>query len=92
MRVEDYYPGGKRWRLIAAGIREDGKKPLFRSAVGKTNVLTDNRVDAYRVIRQRTAYAGFKVKLGCDVFRRTRHHRLPRGSRHAGKSAGHGGR
>jgi site-specific recombinase XerC len=56
MRVEDYYPGGKRWwlrlhekggkrhempahhklehyldeYLVAAGIREDGKTPLFR--------------------------------------------------------------
>jgi integrase len=67
MRVEDYYPGAKRWwvrlhekggkrhempahhklehfldeYLAAAGIREDGKTPLFRSAIGKTGVLTD---------------------------------------------------
>jgi site-specific recombinase XerC len=65
MRVEDYYPGGKRWwvrlhekggkrhempahhkleqfldeYLAAAGIREESKTPLFRSAVGKTGVL-----------------------------------------------------
>ena len=100
MRVEDYYPEGKRWwvrlhekggkrhempahhkleqfldeYLAAAGIREDGKAPLFRSAVGKTGVLTDkpmNRVDAYRMIRRRTAEAGFKLKLGCHVFRAT---------------------
>jgi site-specific recombinase XerD len=100
MRVEDYYPGGKRWwvrlhekggkrhempahhkleqfldeYLAAAGIREDGKTPLFRSAVGKTGVLTDkpmNRIDAYRMVRRRTAEAGFKVKLGCHVFRAT---------------------
>jgi site-specific recombinase XerD len=100
MRVEDYYPGGKRWwvrlhekggkrhempahhkleqfldeYLDAAGIREDGKTPLFRSAIGKTGVLTDkpmNRVDAYRMVRRRTAQAGFKVKLGCHVFRAT---------------------
>ena len=100
MRVEDYYPGGKRWwvrlhekggkrhempahhkleqfldeYLAAAGIREDGKTPLFRSAVGKTGLLTDkpmNRVDAYRMVRRRTAEAGFKVKLGCHVFRAT---------------------
>ena len=60
--------------LAAAGIREDGKGPLFRSAVGKTGVLTDkpmNRVDAYRMVRRRTAEAGFKVKLGCHVFRAT---------------------
>jgi site-specific recombinase XerD len=100
MRVEDYYPAGKRWwvrlhekggkrhkmpahhkleafideYLAAAGIREDGKTPLFRSAIGKTGVLTDkpmNRIDAYRMVRRRTADAGFKVKLGCHVFRAT---------------------
>jgi site-specific recombinase XerD len=100
MRVEDYYPAGKRWwvrlhekggkrhempahhkleafideYLAAAGIREDGKTPLFRSAIGKTGVLTDkpmNRVDAYRMIRRRTAEAGLKGKLGCHVFRAT---------------------
>ena len=100
MKVEDYYPEGKRWwvrlhekggkrhempahhkleafideYLAAAGIREDGKTPLFRSAIGKTGVLTEkpmNRVDAYRMIRRRTADAGFKVKLGCHVFRAT---------------------
>jgi hypothetical protein len=99
MRVEDYYPAGKRWwvrlhekggkrhempthhkleafideYLAAAGIREDGKTPLFRSAM-KTDVLTDkpmNRVDAYRMVRRRTADAGFKIKLGCHVFRAT---------------------
>jgi integrase len=60
--------------LAAAGIREDGKSPLFRSAIGKTGVLTDkpmNRIDAYRMVRRRTAEAGFKVKLGCHVFRAT---------------------
>jgi integrase/recombinase XerD len=100
MKVEDYYPAGKRWwvrlhekggkshempahhklevfidaYLAAAGIREDSKTPLFRSAAGKTGMLTDrpmNRVDAYRMIRRRTAEAGFKVKLGCHVFRAT---------------------
>ena len=30
-----------------------------------------NRVDAYRMIRRRTPEAGFKVKLGCHVFRAT---------------------
>jgi site-specific recombinase XerC len=79
MRVEDYYPAGKRWwvrlhekggkrhempahhkleqfideYLDAAGIRDVGKTPLFRSAAGKTGRLTDNamhRVDAYQMI------------------------------------------
>jgi len=80
MRVEDYYPDGKRWwvrlhekggkrhempahhkleqfldeYLAAAGIRRDGKTPLFRSAAGKTGRLTENgmhRVDAYQMTR-----------------------------------------
>jgi site-specific recombinase XerD len=100
MRVEDYYPEGKRWwvrlhekggkrhempahhkleayideYVLAAGIRDESKGPLFRSAVGKTGVLTAtlmNRVDAYRMIRRRAAEAGFKQKLGCHVFRAT---------------------
>jgi site-specific recombinase XerD len=36
--------------------------------------LTENamdRVDAYSMIGQRTAEAGFKIKLGCHVFRAT---------------------
>jgi hypothetical protein len=40
----------------------------------RTGILTAtvmNRVDAYRMIRRRTADAGFKVKLGCHVFRAT---------------------
>ena len=67
MRVEDYYPKGKRWwvrlhekggkrhempahhnleayldaYLEAAGIRDGGKAPLFRSAAGRTGALTD---------------------------------------------------
>src|ERR1700675_3843734 len=60
--------------LLAAGIRDDGRGPLFRSAVGKTGVLTAtpmNRVDAYRITRRRAAEAGFKVKIGCHVFRAT---------------------
>src|SRR5882672_2545066 len=50
------------------------KTPLFRSAAGRTGMLTDrpmHRVDAYEMVRRRTAEAGFKVKLGCHVFRAT---------------------
>jgi integrase/recombinase XerD len=100
MRVDDYYPEGKRWWLrlhekggkrhempthhkleayideyvAAAGIRDEGKTPLFRSALGRTGRLGDaamHRIDAYRMIRRRTAEAGFRVKLGCHVFRAT---------------------
>jgi site-specific recombinase XerC len=100
MRVDDYYPEGKRWWLrlhekggkrhempahhkleafideyiAAAGLRDDGKSPLFRTALGRTGRLSDeamHRIDAYRMIRRRTADAGFRVKLGCHVFRAT---------------------
>jgi site-specific recombinase XerD len=100
MRVEDYYPEGKRWwvrlhekggkrhempahhkleafvdeYLAAAGIRDVGKGPLFRSARGKTGELTGepmNRVDAYRMIQRRAADAGLKFKIGCHTFRAT---------------------
>jgi integrase/recombinase XerD len=60
--------------LDAAGIWDAGKTPLFRSALGKTGVLTGrpmHRVDAYQMVRRRTAKAGFEVKLGCHVFRAT---------------------
>jgi integrase/recombinase XerD len=30
-----------------------------------------DRVDAYSMIRRRTAEAGFKIKLGCHVFHAT---------------------
>jgi integrase/recombinase XerD len=100
MRVEDYYPQGKRWwvrlhekggkrhempahhtleayldaYLAAAGIRDSGKSPLFRSAVGRTATLTAHamhRIDAYRMIRRRAADAGFKVRINCHTFRAT---------------------
>src|ERR1700751_1627987 len=59
---------------MAPGIRDASKTPLLRPAAGKTGRVTDNpmhRVDAYQMIRRRTAEAGFKVKLGCHVFRAT---------------------
>src|SRR5215471_1753244 len=40
--------------IDAAGIREDGKSPLFRSAVGRTGALTStvmDRVDAWRMVQ-----------------------------------------
>jgi integrase len=52
--------------VAAAGIRDDGKSPLFRTALGRTG-----RLGAYRMIRRRTTKTGFRVKLGCHVFRAT---------------------
>ena len=100
MRVEDYYPNGKRWwvrlhekggkrhempahhnleayldaYIDAAGIRDGGKAPLFRSAAGRTGALTDrpmHRVDAWRMIQRRSAELGMQVKIGCHTFRAT---------------------
>src|SRR3954468_1184382 len=84
MRVEDYYPQGKRWwvRLYekggkrhempghhnldayidAAGIRDAGKSPLFRTAPPyRSGELTDkpmHRIDAYRMVQRRAAALG----------------------------------
>ena len=100
MRVEDYYPQGKRWwvrlhekggkrhempahhtleayldaYIDAAGLRGDGKSPLFRSAVGRTGALTAtemNRVDAWRMVQRRAAELGMKGGIGCHTFRAT---------------------
>jgi site-specific recombinase XerC len=100
MRVEDYYPKGKRWwvrlhekggkrhempahhnleayldaYIEAAGIREGGKAPLFRSAAGRTGTFTEkpmNRLDAWRMIQRRAADLGTRVKIGCHTFRAT---------------------
>jgi site-specific recombinase XerD len=60
--------------LLVAGIREQTKTPLFCSTAGRTGILTDrpmHRIDAYQMIRRRTAEVGFTGRLGCHVFRAT---------------------
>jgi site-specific recombinase XerD len=60
--------------LAASGIGDHDKTPLFRPAAGRTGILTDrpmHRIDAYEMVRRRTAEAGLKGKLGCHVFRAT---------------------
>jgi site-specific recombinase XerC len=100
MRVEDYYPKGKRWwvrlhekggkrhempahhtleayldaYIKAAGIGDQGKSPLFRSAVGRSGTLTDkpiDRVAAWRMVQRRAADLGMHIKVGCHTFRAT---------------------
>ncbi|MGE0282193.1 MAG: tyrosine-type recombinase/integrase [Rhizobiaceae bacterium] len=100
MRVEDYYPKGKRWwvrlhekggkrhempahhnleayldsYIEKAGIRDAAKTPIFRSAAGRTGLLTEkamNRVDAWRMIQRRAAGLGMLVNIGCHTFRAT---------------------
>src|SRR4051794_39229413 len=58
----------------AAGIGEDGKSPLFRSAARRTGKLTNrsmNRIDAYRMVQRRAAALGLRVRIGCHTFRAT---------------------
>jgi site-specific recombinase XerD len=60
--------------IRAAGIGDEGKSPLFRSAIGRTGSLTItamNRVDAYRMIQRRAAELGMKVRVTCHTFRAT---------------------
>jgi site-specific recombinase XerD len=100
MRVEDYYPQGKRWwvrlhekggkqhempahhkleafldeYLQQAGIAQDRKGFLFRTALGKTKTLSDRplaQVDVYRMIRRRAKEAGILTPIGCHTFRAT---------------------
>jgi integrase/recombinase XerD len=100
MKVEDYYPQGKRFwlrlqekggkqhempahhkleeyldaYLQAAGITEERKGPLFRSAVRTGDRLTLNPLssaDVWRMIRRRASKAGIKTAIGCHSFRAT---------------------
>jgi integrase len=60
--------------IDAAGIRGQGRTPLFRSTIGKTGILTGlpmHRIDVYRMIRRRAADTGLQVKIGCHTFRAT---------------------
>ena len=120
MRVEDYYPNGKRWwvrlhekggkrhempahhnleayldaYIEAAGIRDGGKAPLFRSAAGRAGALTDkpmHRVDAWRMIQRRAADLGARSQDRLPYLPRHGDHRLSRSRRHSGKRASHGG-
>ena len=111
MRVEDYYPKGKRWwvrlhekggkrhempahhnleayldaYIKAAGIGDQGKSPLFRSAAGRTDTLTEkpmNRVDAWRMVQRRAADLGMRSPKSAAILF------APRASRPISKPAG----
>jgi site-specific recombinase XerD len=100
MRVEDYYPQGKRWwvrlhekggkrhempahhnlehyldeYIKAAGLGDAGKSPLFRSAAGRTGLLTErpmHRVDAWNMVQRRAAAARLESRVSCHSFRAT---------------------
>jgi integrase len=60
--------------IRAAGIADDEKSPLFRSARGRTGELNGevmHRLDAWRMIQRRAGELGLKVKIGCHTFRAT---------------------
>jgi len=58
----------------AAGIEDDPKGFLFRTAIGRTKKLSDRpmaREDVYRMIRRRARDAGIPTLIGCHSFRAT---------------------
>jgi site-specific recombinase XerD len=60
--------------IKAAGIGDDDKTSLFRSAAGRTGKLTDrpmHRVDAWHMIQRRAREAGLRMRIGCHSFRAT---------------------
>ena len=60
--------------IQAAGIADDTKGPLFRTAPGTNSGLTRNYMqtaDVWRMIRRRLKKAGIRTKAGCHSFRAT---------------------
>ena len=60
--------------IRVAGIADDRKGPLFRSALGKTGKLSDRpmlRGDVWSMVRRRAADAGIETAIGCHTFRAT---------------------
>ncbi|MCX6378986.1 MAG: tyrosine-type recombinase/integrase [Armatimonadetes bacterium] len=60
--------------IEAAGIADDKKAPLFRTAEGRKRTLTEHamdRHDAIRMVKRRAHDAGVSDKIGCHTFRAT---------------------
>ena len=60
--------------IMAAGIADDRKGPLFRAALGKTGRLSDRaigRTDVWYMVQRRAKDAGLETKIGCHTFRAT---------------------
>jgi site-specific recombinase XerD len=60
--------------IEAAGIEDDRKGPLFRTAIGKTKKLGQgamSRTDVWYMVRRRAADAGIETAIGCHTFRAT---------------------
>jgi hypothetical protein len=74
--------------INAAGIAEDRKGFLFRTARGHNGTVLSGKPmsqpDAWRMIRRRAAAAGIAAEIGCHTFRATG---LPLTSRTAARSS-----
>lgn len=60
--------------IEAAGLAQDRKGPLFRSARGKIRQLTPHsltRTDVLRMIKRRAKDAGLSDRISCHTFRAT---------------------
>jgi site-specific recombinase XerD len=60
--------------IEAAGIADDVDGYLFRTAAGKTGLLSDKPLyqqDAYRMIQRRAKAAGIETRIGNHTFRAT---------------------
>ena len=60
--------------IEAAGIAGKKGTPLFRTAKGKTQQLTERGItqpEVYLMIRRRAGGAGIKTLIGCHTFRAT---------------------
>ncbi len=100
MKVEDYYPNGKRWwvrlhekggkfhevpahhtleeyldaYIKAAGLADNPKGPLFRSANRRSGTLTDlplRRNNALDMVKRRAHAASLPLRTCCHTFRAT---------------------
>ncbi|MGE3844820.1 MAG: tyrosine-type recombinase/integrase [Vicinamibacterales bacterium] len=60
--------------ITAAGIDNEKKLPLFRSALARSGRLTDRPLrqsDVYRMLRRRAMAAGIDTEICCHTFRAT---------------------
>ena len=60
--------------IETAGIIDDRKGFLFRTAQGRTKQLSERRLhqqDVHRMIRRRAKEAGIETQIGCHTFRAT---------------------
>ncbi len=60
--------------IEAASLAQDRKSPLFRTTLGKTQVLTTNtmtRTDVFRMVKRRAKDAGITDQICCHTFRAT---------------------